>query len=84
MHKDWMNALSDRHSKRIDIQGDVTVPDDRTALWIRCSQCGAKTRTMVYEDTVLLNFPLFCPKCKRENKVNVIKLKMVESKEPDV
>ena len=84
MHRDWMNALSDRNSKRIGIQGDVTVPDDRTALWIRCSQCGAKTRTMVYENTVLLNFPLFCPKCKRENKVNVIKLKMVESKEPDV
>ena len=60
------------------------MPDDRAALWIRCSQCGAKTRTMVYEDTVLLNFPLFCPKCKKENKVNVVKLKIVESKEPDV
>lgn len=54
------------------------------ALWIKCPVCKAKTRTKVYEDTVLLNFPLFCPKCKKENKVNVIKLKMVVSKEPDV
>ena len=23
-----------------------------------------KTRTRVQEDTVLVNFPLFCPKCK--------------------
>ena len=61
-----------------------SVPEDMPALWIKCPVCRAKTRTMVYEDTVLLNFPLFCPKCKKKNKVNVIKLKMVVSKEPDV
>ena len=27
---------------------------------------GSKTRTKVYEETVLLNFPLYCPKCKKE------------------
>ena len=56
----------------------------KTATWVKCPICNGKTRIKVYPDAVLLNFPLYCPKCKRENKVNVIKLKMVESKEPDV
>lgn len=37
-----------------------------------------------HSSTVLLNFPLFCPKCKTEDNVNVVKLKMVVSKESDV
>ncbi len=37
----------------------------------------------VYGDTVLLNFPLFCPKCRKEIKINVVQLKMTLSKEPD-
>ena len=28
-------------------------------LWVRCPSCGNKTRIKVYEDTVLLNFPLW-------------------------
>ena len=39
---------------------------NQDSLWIRCPTCNNKTRTKVYEDTVLLNFPLFCPKCKKE------------------
>ena len=31
----------------------------------------------------LLNFPLFCPKCKKETRVNIVKLKMTISNEPD-
>ena len=55
--------------------------DDREdSLWIRCPICGGKTRTKVYEDTVLINFPLFCPKCKKEIRIDVVKLKMVISK----
>lgn len=50
------------------------------SLWIRCPICGGKTRTKVYEDTVLVNFPLFCPKCKKEIRIDVVKLKMVISK----
>ena len=53
------------------------------SLWIRCPTCKSKTRTKVYEDTVLLNFPLFCPKCKREYVINVVQLKMQVSNEPD-
>lgn len=36
-------------------------------------------------DHILLdcNFPLFCPWCKKEMVINVVKLKMVISDEPD-
>ncbi|MCU7653714.1 cysteine-rich KTR domain-containing protein [Acutalibacter sp. LFL-21] len=51
--------------------------------WIRCPICGGKTRTKVYEDTVLVKFPLYCPKCKKELRIDVVKLKLVLSKEPD-
>ncbi|WP_455557755.1 cysteine-rich KTR domain-containing protein [Agathobaculum hominis] len=54
------------------------------SLWIRCPVCHRKTRTKVYEDTILLNFPLFCPKCGHGTLINVVKLKMVVlSPEPD-
>lgn len=53
------------------------------SLWIRCPTCYNKTRTKVYAETVLLNFPLFCPKCKHEAKVNVVQLRMTISSEPD-
>lgn len=34
--------------------------------WIRCPECGSKTRTQVREHTILEDFPLFCPKCHYE------------------
>ena len=33
--------------------------------WIRCPVCGSKTRDRLREDTVLKNYPLYCPKCKQ-------------------
>ena len=56
---------------------------EKESRWVHCPLCDGKTRIKVYEDTVLLNFPLYCPKCKKEIMVNVVKLKMVHSKEPD-
>ena len=52
----------------------------KESLWIPCPLCGAKTKTKVYQDTVLVKFPLYCPKCKKETKIDVIQLKMVLSK----
>lgn len=52
----------------------------KNSLWVRCPTCGGKTRTKVYEDTVLIKFPLYCPKCKTEILIDVVKLKMVISK----
>ena len=50
------------------------------SLWVRCPVCHAKTRVKVYSETVLIKFPLFCPKCKHETLIDVVKLKMVTSK----
>lgn len=33
--------------------------------WILCPICGNKTRDRIRKDTVLKNFPLYCPKCKK-------------------
>ena len=47
--------------------------------WICCPECGSRTRTKVYEDTVLVKFPLYYQKCKREIRVDVVQFKMVKS-----
>ncbi len=56
---------------------------ERKSLWIHCPICYGKTRTKIYEDTVLLHFPLYCPKCKKEISIGVINRKVVLSDEPD-
>lgn len=42
--------------------------------FIRCPVCGNKTRDKIREDTVLKNFPLFCPKCKSECLIDIEQL----------
>lgn len=39
-----------------------------------------KDKDKVYKSTVLINFPLFCPRCKKETYIDVVQLKMVLSK----
>ena len=51
--------------------------------WILCPACGRKTRDKIREDTVLKNFPLYCPKCKQESLIEVENLNIVVIKEPD-
>ena len=55
----------------------------KESLWLLCPKCGGKTKIKIYEDTVLLNFPLYCSRCKKETKLGVIKFKIVVSDEPD-
>lgn len=45
--------------------------------------CRSKTRTKIRIDTVLKNFPLFCPKCKQETLICVNELNISVIKEPD-
>ena len=42
--------------------------------WIYCPVCGNKTRLQIRLDTELKNFPLYCPKCKQENLIDVKEL----------
>ena len=51
--------------------------------WILCPLCGGKTRIKIRYDTELKNFPLFCPKCKRETLINAKQLNTTVIKEPD-
>lgn len=56
---------------------------DRKDYWIHCPICKAKTRTKVQQNTVLLNFPLFCPRCKKTIRIGVINLKLVVTDEAE-
>ncbi|MCI9083628.1 MAG: conjugal transfer protein [Lachnospiraceae bacterium] len=51
--------------------------------WLLCPVCGNKTRLKLREDTVLENFPLFCPKCRQETLINVQQMNMSVIREPD-
>ena len=51
--------------------------------WIRCPVCGNKTRDKIREDTILKNYPLYCPKCKQETLVEVSNFEIKVIKEPD-
>ena len=51
--------------------------------WIYCPVCGNKTRDRLRKDTVLKNYPLYCPKCKQETLIEVSNLKITVIKEPD-
>ena len=56
----------------------------RQEYWLVCPVCEGKTRTRVHEDTTLVNFPLFCPKCISVTRIDFVKLNMVLSDEPDI
>lgn len=50
---------------------------------ILCPICGSKTRDRIGEDTILKNYPLYCPKCKKETLIDVENLQIIVVKEPD-
>ena len=51
--------------------------------WVYCPICKNKTRIKIREDTQIKNFPLFCPKCKRESLINVSQFNVRVIVEPD-
>ena len=51
--------------------------------WLLCPVCGNKTRNKIREDTVLINYPLYCPECKQETLINAKDLQITVIKEPD-
>ena len=51
--------------------------------FIRCPICGNKTRDKIREDTILKNFPLFCPKCQSECLIDVEQFNITVIKAPD-
>lgn len=60
----------------------------QSSEWILCPICGNKTRDRIREDTVLKNYPLYCPKCKQESLIEakdlqVTVIKGLEAKTQD-
>jgi hypothetical protein len=56
---------------------------DAITDWVHCPLCGSKTRNKIREDTVLKNYPLYCPRCKQEVLVEAKELQVIVIKEPD-
>ena len=44
--------------------------------WVICPVCQSKTRVKLRDDTILKNFPLFCPKCKQESIISAEKMQV--------
>ena len=44
--------------------------------WIVCPFCQSNTHIKIYEDTVLLNFPVYCDSCQKELIINVVKCRL--------
>lgn len=55
----------------------------KESKWIHCPVYSSKTRDRIREDTVLKNYPLYCPKCKRETLIKAKNLQVSVIKEPD-
>lgn len=51
--------------------------------WILCPVCGSKTRDRIREDTIIKNYPLYCPKCKKETLIGAENLQIIVITEPD-
>ena len=57
---------------------------NEASTWIPCPICGQKTRTKIFRKSVMIDFPLYCQRCKQETIINVFQFKISLSNEPDV
>lgn len=57
--------------------------EKNNTIWLLCPVCHNKTRIKIREDTVLQNFPLYCPKCKQESLINAetLNIKVIDKTE---
>ena len=55
----------------------------RKSRWVLCPACGSKTRDRIREDTILKNYPLYCPKCKQETLIDARNVQITVITEPD-
>lgn len=56
----------------------MTNEERNTKQFVCCPNCGALTTTGIYKDTVLINYPLYCPECQTETLINIIRLQMTK------
>ena len=80
VEKELVSLSQTQYAQSQKEKGNNMEDKNSCARWIHCPVCGGKTRTRVYFDTVMFKFPLYCPKCKKETKIDVLQFKMAESK----
>lgn len=56
---------------------------EKQEQWLLCPHCHGKTRIWIRKDTVLHNFLLFCPKCKREELIDLKHFQITLLKQSD-
>ena len=56
---------------------------NKEGTWLLCPNCHGKTRVWIREDTILQNFLLFCPKCKREELIDLRQFHITLRNKPD-
>ncbi len=49
----------------------VPAKAEKPSEWVLCPVCGGKTRIKIRDDTEIDNFPLYCPRCRRETLVEI-------------
>lgn len=49
--------------------------------WLLCPVCGKKTRDRIRENTVLVNYPLYCPKCGQTTIIHAKDFHVTTAKE---
>lgn len=67
-------------AKRRKVGETMEQPGER---WVLCPMCGAKTRLRLLQQTVLRDFPLFCPKCRQERLINAQNFQIELIDQPD-
>ena len=70
----WLNRLIETFLNACGL--DTTGKIGGSVQFFIYDICGNKTRTMIREDTELRNFPLYCPKCKKETSINAQDMKV--------
>ena len=53
----------------------------RVAKWLYCPVCKRRTRIKVYENTVLIHFPLYCQWCRKELIISYVRSNLMLEKE---
>ena len=52
--------------------------------WILCPVCGGKTHNKIREETVLINYPLYCPKGRKESLIEAKNMQISIVREPNI
>lgn len=55
----------------------------REEQWLLCPVCGAKMRLRLLQRTVLREFPICCPKCRRESVISARNFQIETVYQPD-